>query len=79
MNRKEQERVLVLNRVIAGVELARTRYAGFNHQHLTGTLNEEEKIAIKRASVRRILPGAGIAGPRKRRAPKHHIFAGQLD
>ncbi len=53
------------------LELARTKYVGFNHQHLTEKLNEVEKIALQRASVRRILLEAGISTPRKRRSPKH--------
>lgn len=53
------------------VELAKTKYAGFNHQHLTEKLNEVEEIAVRRASVRRILLEAGISTPRKRRPPKH--------
>jgi len=53
------------------LELAQTKYAGFNHSHLTDKLNEEEKLEISRSSVRRILVGAGIKSPRKRRPPKH--------
>src|SRR5450756_796508 len=53
------------------VELAKTKYAGFNHQHLTEKLNEVEEIAVRRSSVRRILLEAGISTPRKRRPPKH--------
>jgi len=53
------------------LELAQTKYAGFNHSHLTDKLREEEKLAISRSSVRRILVGAGIKSPRKRRPPKH--------
>jgi len=53
------------------LELGKTKYAGFNHQHLTEMLNDDEKIAIKRGSVRRILLEGGMASPRKRRPPKH--------
>jgi transposase len=53
------------------LELAQTKYAGFNHSHLTDKLHEEEKLEISRSSVRRILVGAGIKSPRKRRPPKH--------
>jgi transposase len=53
------------------LELAQTKYAGFNHSHLAEKLREEEKIDISRPSVRRILVNAGIKSPRKRRPPKH--------
>jgi transposase len=53
------------------VELAREKYLGFNHQHLTEMLAEQDGIVLSRPTVRRILLGAGIASPRRRRAPKH--------
>jgi transposase len=53
------------------VALARTKYTGFNHQHLTEKLFEQEGIPLSRSSVRRILLKQGITSPRKRRAPKH--------
>lgn len=53
------------------LELAQTKYVGFNHQHLTEKLQEEEGLGISRSSVRRILVGSGLRSPRKRRPPKH--------
>ena len=53
------------------VELARTTYAGANQQHLSELLTEREELSVSRSSVRRILVQAGIASPRKRRAPRH--------
>jgi len=53
------------------LELARTKYAGFNHLHMSEMLRDEEKLAVGRSWVRRILLGAGLASPRKRRAAKH--------
>ena len=53
------------------LELARSTYAGCNNQHFTELLTEREGIALSRSSVRRILLGAGIRSPRKRRPPKH--------
>jgi len=53
------------------LELAGSTYAGCNNQHLTELLAEREGIVLSRSSVRRILLGAGIKGPRKRRPPKH--------
>lgn len=53
------------------VALADSKYTGFNTQHFTELLVEREGIGLSRSSVRRILLGAGIGSPRKRRAPKH--------
>jgi transposase len=53
------------------VELARGRYAGFNDSHLTEKLVEVEKIAVSRETVRRLLRGAGLRSPQKRRARKY--------
>jgi transposase len=53
------------------VELAREKYQGFNHQHLTEMLAEHEAISLSRPTVRRILLTAGISSPRRRRPPKH--------
>ena len=55
------------HRVLA---LAESSYAGFNNQHFTELLEECEEIRLSRSSVRRILLGAGIKSPRKRRPPK---------
>lgn len=51
--------------------LARDRYGGFNHCHLTEMLTEREGICLSRSTVRRILTEAGIRSPRKRRPPGH--------
>jgi len=53
------------------VELARDKYTGFNHQHLTEMLAENHGIKLSRPTVRRILLAAGILSPRRRRPPKH--------
>ena len=53
------------------VELAGKKYEGFNHQHLTEKLREEERIEVSRSSVRRILLGVGIRSPKKRRSGRH--------
>ena len=53
------------------VELARTTYTGFNQQHLTEMLAEQESIQLSRPTVRRILAAAGISAPRRRRPPRH--------
>ncbi len=53
------------------VELAKNKYLGFNQQHLSEMLAENESIELSRPTVRRILLTAGISSPRRRRAPKH--------
>ena len=55
------------------VTLARTRYARVNHTHLTELLAEREEIVLGRSTVRRILVGAGMASPRRRRPPLHRV------
>ncbi len=60
--------------VVAGVvRLARTRYAGANHTHLSELLSEREGIDIGRTTLRRILVNAGLSSPRRRRPPKHRV------
>jgi transposase len=59
---------LVAQRVL---ELAGQKYQGFNHQHLTEMLAEHDGIRLSRPTVRRLLLEAGIASPRRRRAPQH--------
>ena len=57
----------------AVVHLARTRYAGANHTHLSELLSEREGIDIGRTTLRRILVNAGLSSPRRRRPPKHRV------
>jgi hypothetical protein len=47
--------------------LARGKYVGFNDSHLTEKLCDEENLAVSRETVRRILRGAKLASPQKRR------------
>lgn len=53
------------------LRLAQGRYAGLNDVHLTEKLAEVEGLHLSREVVRRILREAGIASPRRRRAPQH--------
>lgn len=53
------------------VELAQTRYAGFNHTHLTEMLAEREGVTLARSTTRNILVKAGMPSPRRRRMPRH--------
>ena len=53
------------------VELAREVYVGFNDSHLTEKLVEVEKLEVSRETVRRLLRGAGMRSPQKRRARKY--------
>ena len=55
------------------VVLARTRYAGVNHTHLSELLREQEGIDIDRNTLRKILTDAGVNSPRRRRPPKHEF------
>ena len=55
------------------VVLARTRYAGVNHTHLSELLRDREGIEIGRTTLRRILVRAGLNSPRRRRPPKHRV------
>jgi hypothetical protein len=53
------------------IELAQGRYAGFNDSHLTEKLVEVEKILVSRETVRRLLRGAKLKSPQRRRARKY--------
>ena len=46
------------------VRLARTRYEGANHTHLSELLSERASIDIGRTTLRRILVNAGLSSPR---------------
>ena len=57
------------------IALARTRYAGFNHTHLSEIMSEREGLVLSRSTVRSILLSAGLPSPRYRRPPRHrHIL-----
>ena len=58
------QKVLILN-------LARTKYPGFNDSHLCQKLNADENLPVSRETVRRILRGAKLASPQKRRPRKY--------
>jgi len=51
--------------------LARTKYQGFNDSHLCQKLNADENLPVSRETVRRILRGAKLASPQKRRPHKY--------
>ena len=55
------------------VLLARTRYSGVSHTHLSELLREREGIDIGRNTLRKILTDAGVNSPRRRRPPKHRV------
>ena len=55
------------------LHLARTRYAGTNHTHMSELLKEHEGIDIARSTLRRLLVSAGESSPRSRRVPKHRV------
>jgi transposase len=49
------------------LNLARGKYQGFNDSHLTEKLRAEENLSVSRETVRRLLRGAKLASPQKRR------------
>src|SRR3989304_94283 len=53
------------------VALARERYQGVNHTHMTELLAERDLVRLSRSTVRRLLAGAGLPSPRRRRPPRH--------
>jgi len=53
--------------------LARTRYKGLNHSHLTEMLAEKEGVVLSRSTVRGILMAAGLTSPKRRRPPRHRF------
>src|ERR1017187_8158762 len=53
------------------LQLARTRYAGFNDHHLCEKLTEQDGFSLSRETLRRLLRSRGLGSPRKRRAPAH--------
>ena len=53
------------------LQLARSRYAGFNDHHLHEKLIEQEGLSLSRETLRRLLRTSGIGSPRKRRSPAH--------
>ena len=55
------------------LHLARTRYSGTNHTHMSELLSEREGIDITRSTLRRLLVSAGESSPRGRRPPKHRV------
>ena len=58
---------------VAVLHLARTRYSGTNHTHMSELLSEHEGIDITRSTLRRLLVNAGESSPRERRPPKHRV------
>ena len=53
------------------IELASSKYIGFNHTHLSEKLTECEQLHLSRSSIRRVLLKNGIRSPRKRKSVKH--------
>jgi transposase len=53
------------------VAIAKERYGGVNHTHLSELLAEREGITLSRSTLRRLLIGAGLPSPRRGRSPRH--------
>ena len=56
------------------IRLARSRYAGVNHTHLSELLREREGIDIGRDTLRKILTNAGVNSPRRQRMPREGML-----
>ena len=53
------------------VAMAKERYSGVNHTHLTELLAEREGITLSRSTMRRLLVDAGLSSPRRSRSHRH--------
>jgi hypothetical protein len=53
------------------IDLAQTKYAGFNQTHFTEKLQTVEHVPASRASVQRVLAEANVPSPRQHRRPVH--------
>lgn len=53
------------------VAMAKERYAGVNHTHLTELLAEREGITLSRSTLRRFLAEVGLSSPRRGRTARH--------
>ena len=53
------------------LRLAQEEYVDYNDSHFTEELAERHELVVSRPTVRRIRRQAGLASPRKRRAPRH--------
>ena len=56
------------------VELKREKYAGTNFSHFRELLTEREDINLSRPTVHRILRGAGIVSPKRKRRVRTHYY-----
>jgi len=61
------------------VELKREKYTGTNFSHFVELLEEREGIAISQPTVHRILRGAGIASPKKKKKIRAHRYRKRKD
>jgi len=61
------------------VELKREKYKGTNFSHFAELLEEREGIAISQPTAHRILRGAGIASPKKKKKIRAHRYRKRKD
>ena len=61
------------------VELKTKKYGGTNFSHFAELLAEREDIIISRPTVHRILRGAGIASPKKKKKVRAHRYRKRKD
>ena len=53
------------------MRLVECKYRSVNYCHLTDLLAEREGLNVSRSTLRRVLAGAGVTSPRRRRPPHH--------
>jgi len=61
------------------VELKKDKYQGTNFSHFTELLGEREGISLSQPTVHRILRGAGIKSPRKKKRVRAHRYRKRMD
>ena len=78
-NRGRQPRNTIPEEITdAVIVMAREKYAGFNHSHLSEVLAEREGIHLSRQTVSRFLNRHGLPSARRHRPPKHRIRRGRM-
>ena len=61
------------------VELKRGKYQGSNFSHFTELMAEREDICLSKPTVYRILTGAGIKSPKKKKRARTHHYRKRMD
>ncbi|MCL4378308.1 MAG: ISNCY family transposase [Actinobacteria bacterium] len=61
------------------VELKRHKYQGANFSHFCELLSERENITLSQPTVHRILSGAGLKSPKKKKKVRVHHYRKRMD